>query len=403
MSATDLNNRRRIVIVGGGVASLEAVLALHDLASSRVHITLIAPEPEFRLRPLDVLRPSANGQSQLDLERFMREHDGRLRRTAIMRVDSEQRTVHCVTGPDEHYDELIIAVGASTRPAFEGAVTLGDDLFELGGLVADLARGYLRSVAFVVPDHCTWPLPLYELALRTADEVWRKELDHVQLHLITTELAPLDVFGLEASAAVSDLLRAAHVELHCGVNANVHRGGHLDTGFGGGLGVERVVALPLLNGPRLHGLPSDREGFIPVDDYGRVVGFSDVYAAGDASDRPIKQGGLACQQADTLAAHIAQGAGARIDARPYAPVLRGRLLTGRSDRFERRADTGGAPSELWWPPVDLSGRYLAPYLASRGLIELPRDGSPPGPGVDVRMPLSWLERRRVPGFETLGS
>ena len=400
MTSPDGIDPRRIVIVGGGVAALEAVLALHDLAETLFEVTAIAPEPEFRLRPLDALRPFANGHAgRLDLERFMREHGGCFRRTATLSVDTERRTAHCATGLDEHYDALIVAAGASARPAFEHALTFGVDSQALSGLLADLERGYSRGVAFVVPNGCTWPIPLYELALLTADEVRGVGTDDVQLHLVTPELGPLDLFGLGASAAARELLQAAYIELHSGVSAGVRRGGHVDTGFGGGLDVDRVVALPALNGPRLQGLPSDANGFIPIDVYGRVLGVNAVYAAGDATDRPIKQGGLACQQADTVAAHVAAGAGAPVDAVPYTPVLRGRLLTGRSDRFLRHSEKPGASETatqpLWWPPVELSGRYLAPYLETQGLVELPPRGEALAAGVDVRMPLSWLERRSV--------
>ena len=36
-----------VVIAGGGVAGLEALIALHSLAGTRVHVTLVAPERDF--------------------------------------------------------------------------------------------------------------------------------------------------------------------------------------------------------------------------------------------------------------------------------------------------------------------------------------------------------------------
>lgn len=392
MDSTDRTEARRVVIVGGGIAALEAVLALHDLAHTHVSVTVIAPEPEFMLRPLEVGRPSARGHpSQIPLHPFMVEHDGRFRRTVALSVDTELRAVHCATGPDEPYDALIIAIGASARPAFEHALTFGADFVALDELLADLEHGYSHSVAFVVPKACSWPLPLYELALITADEVWGMGLDDVQLQLVTPEAAPLDIFGPEASAAVAELLQAARIKVHTGVSADVHRGGHVAIGSDGGLIVERVIALPVLDGARLEGLPSDAHGFLPVDEYCRILGVDAVYAAGDATDHPVKQGGLACQQADAVAAHVARVAGAPVDAVSYAPILRGRLLTGHSDRFLRRAERTGevevAAPPLWWPPTKVSGRYLAPYLESQGIIEPPLREETRGAGVDVR--LSW--------------
>ena len=96
----------------------------------------------------------------------------------------------------------------------------------------------------------------------------------------------------------------------------------------------------------------------------------DVFAAGDATDFPVKQGGLAAQQADAVAEAIAASAGADIDPEPFRPILRGTLLTGGPARY-LRADISGAAGDdslvsgeaLWWPPNKLSGRYLAPYLS----------------------------------------
>ena len=44
----------RVLIAGGGVAALEAALALRALAEDRVRVELLAPETQFWYRPLAV-------------------------------------------------------------------------------------------------------------------------------------------------------------------------------------------------------------------------------------------------------------------------------------------------------------------------------------------------------------
>jgi sulfide:quinone oxidoreductase len=256
----------------------------------------------------------------------------------------------------------------------------------------------------VVPRGCTWPLALYEIILVAADEVWSRELRGTRLHLVTPELTPLDMFGLEAGTAVGELLQAARIAVHRSISPDVLRGGRVRLGPGEVLDVDHVVALPVLSGLRLDGLPSDAHGFIPVDPYGRVIGVDAVYAAGSASDRPIKQGGLSCQQADAVAAHIAAVAGVPVVALPYAPVLRGRLTVGSSERFRlhagREATTVTSSAPLWWPPAHVSARLLGPYLRARGVVEPSVALDTPAHGVDVRLPLGWLERPGRRGHDT---
>lgn len=55
---------RRIVILGGGVAGLEALMALHDLAGDRAELTLVAPEPDFVYKPLLVEEPFDLGPAE---------------------------------------------------------------------------------------------------------------------------------------------------------------------------------------------------------------------------------------------------------------------------------------------------------------------------------------------------
>jgi sulfide:quinone oxidoreductase len=99
-----------------------------------------------------------------------------------------------------------------------------------------------------------------------------------------------------------------------------------------------------------------------------VRGVAGVYAAGDIADFPVKHGGLAAEMADAAAEDIAARAGADLVPAPFAPVLRGTLLTGSGERHHLR----GGPHEstaserlLWWPPAKVAARYLAPVLAQR--------------------------------------
>jgi sulfide:quinone oxidoreductase len=135
---------------------------------------------------------------------------------------------------------------------------------------------------------------------------------------------------------------------------------------------DRVVALAAIESRPIKGLPQDADGYLPIDSQCRVAGVADVYAAGDGTNFPLKQGGLACQQADVAAENIARAAGVPVGPSSFRPVLRGQLLTGDQPHFMHHDLSGrvGDRSEstdhlLWWPPTKVAGRYLAPYVALR--------------------------------------
>jgi sulfide:quinone oxidoreductase len=309
----------------------------------------------------------------------------------VASVDADARTVVLTTGAEIDYDVLVLALGASAVPAFAHALTFGAHPAALNGVLADLEEGWSRSIAFVVPRGCTWTLPLYELALMTAQSVWSMNADQTELHVVTPELEPLEIFGAGASAFVADLLAKARITVHREVEARIPFTGRIRIGGGVELVVDCVVALPVLEGPRLEGVPCDAGGFIPVDDVGRVDGLSGVYAIGDATDRPIKQGGLACQQADVTAAHIAAGAGADVEVPALEQVLRGRLLTGTHDHLLHGETAVDKPS--LWAPAKVSGKYLSPYLVDNHIVHLPVRRAPGAAGIDVRIPLAREPQR----------
>ena len=255
-----------------------------------------------------------------------------------------------------------------------GAITFRGpgDTRRLGLLFEEYAGGELRRLVFAVPDERSWALPAYELALLAASTLAAREVYTVTLAIVTPEPAPLAVFGERASAAVAELLEEAHITVHTATRPERHSDGRLITD-GDEVPADRVVALPLL-GRRLAGLPHDQDGFIPADAHGRVEGLDDVYAAGDATAYPIKQGGLAAQQADAAAEAIAARLGAELQPRPFAPVLRGLLVTGRATRYLEAdlASPGTASTArpaLWKPSGKVLGRHLLRYLGAEDVVE----------------------------------
>ncbi|MGZ8481915.1 MAG: NAD(P)/FAD-dependent oxidoreductase, partial [Candidatus Limnocylindria bacterium] len=355
----------RVVIVGGGVAALEALIALRDMAGDLVDMTLIAPEEAFTYRPMTVAQPFSAGHARrYDLSEIAARFGAQLVRDTVEEVDTDAGAVRTAAGDLITYDRLVLAVGAKAAPVSRFAITFGEDPDEeaLHGLLRDTEEGYVESVAFVAPSDVAWALPLYELALMTARQAWSMGADRVRFYLITPEYRPLAIFGTAASDAVAELLEASGIEFVGSAYASIgHRVVTIDPA-GRQLDVDRVVSLPTLEGPSIPGVPVNPDGFIPVDWHGRVAGLEGVYAAGDGIAFPIKQGGLATQQADAVAETIAHEIGARDHAAPFRPVLRGLLLTGGDKRYLRHRVAGGggepavATEALWWPPSKIAGR-----------------------------------------------
>jgi sulfide:quinone oxidoreductase len=366
-----------VVIAGAGVAGLEALLALHRLAGPRVRVELITPEEEFVYRPLAVAEPFRLATpARVDIRKLAERHGARVRRDALAGIDPEHPTLHMKSGRMLRYEALVIAIGTQPVEAVHGSLTFRgpDDVAAFGELLAELERGEARSVAFALHKHAQWPLPLYELALLSAAHLESLGSPSIAWRFVTHERIPLETFGARASSEVAQLLDEVGIEFLGGRAPHLVRDGRLVFEDGDELEAERVVALPELRVPYLPGVPRGRGGFIPTDESGRVKGLAPpVFAAGDATSFPVKQGGLAAQQADAVAAEIAALAGVPVERSAPDLRLRAALLTGSAPRFLRssirdreRTSTAGR-NVLWWPPGKIAARHLAPYLArSRG-------------------------------------
>ncbi len=369
----------RVLIVGGGIAALETVLALQDLAGERVAMTLLAPNDEFVYRPMTVREPFAFAQAaRYPLASILAETGAEHLADKLDHVDPEKQIVHTEGGAALEYDALVLALGAKLYARYEHAITIDDRQMDeaLHGLIQDIEGGYLDSVAFVAPGRMAWPLPLYELALMTAGRAYDMGVP-LRATVVTPEDRPLGLFGQEVSDGVAELLARRGIRTITSGYAEIPSSGEIVINPGDRrLRAGRVVALPELYGPSVRGLRVSEHGFIPVDRHCRVPDAGPVFAAGDAVDFPIKQGGLGSQQADTVAESIAKLAGTDIQAHPFDPVIHGVLLTDEQPRYIAAKITGGhgSASQFSAEPIDgVTQKVAAKYLAPR-LEQLDRGG-----------------------------
>ena len=396
-------NRMKVLIAGGGVAALEAAVALRELAEDRVSVELLGPEPHFWYRPLAVAEPFALGEVRhFELSKLAADAGASFTPGKLVSVDAARRVAYTSPGGAVSYTTLLIACGAVPKPVVDGAITFRGpaDTAKIEKLLAEIEAGDVRRVVFAVPTGAVWSLPAYELALMTSAWGLRRAIG-VEVGLVTPEDEPLQIFGPEASGAVRALLDERGIVLHTRAYPAEARPGELLLVADGIVVADRVVALPRLQGPRIGGVPQTFEGFIPVDPHGRVIGMTDVYAAGDITTFPVKQGGIAAQQAEAAAEAIAAAAGADLSARPFRPVLRGLLLTGGEPRYLRSDPAGGddasqaSPEPLWWPPAKIVGRHLAPFLAKvAGTPGAMTPASDSGLLVEVELDVNPAESRR---------
>ena len=280
----------KILVVGGGVAGLEAVGALQTVAPGRFDIELVTPQRHLTSRTLTTGPPFLRAVAErLELTAIAAERGVELTRDALELVDPDAHEVLTQGGARRSYDVLVLALGTRPARSVDGAMSFRG-LQDLAALTAALDA--VTSVAYVARTGSMWTAPLYDLAVQTV--VWAADRD-----------AALEVLVVAAERVGERLvtrLADAGVTLHADTAVNRFSDGRLETDDGRRIDVDLAVALPHLIGPAVRGMPSrSPDGFTVVDDCGRVAGVDDIYAVGDMTGRRA----LAAQQASGTAGAIA--------------------------------------------------------------------------------------------------
>ncbi|HSS32242.1 MAG TPA: FAD-dependent oxidoreductase [Solirubrobacterales bacterium] len=335
----------RVLIAGGGVAALEAMLALRDLAGDRLEVELCSPCRELFYRPFGIGEPyGAPRILRCDLASLATGLGASFRLGGIFAVAPREGLAVARDGEQIPYDYLLVASGARILGAVPGSVAFWGAAGEggVGGVMRRLRAGVLRDVLFTMPAGCSWVLPAYELALLGAEVLARSGIEDARVTVVTPEDAPLQIFGSSAGERMGRRLREGGIALVTNASPLEFDGGRLHVASGEPIEAGAVVSLPRLEGRTVDGLSHDGQGFLPVDGHCRVIGTERVFAAGDVTDFPVKRVGVATHGAGVAAATIAAAAGCATDPAPFDP-----------------ADAPCGPEH----DGKVSGRYLVPFLA----------------------------------------
>jgi sulfide:quinone oxidoreductase len=118
------NGRQRVLIAGGGVAALEAALALRHHAADLASVELLAPSPYFTYQPLSVAEPFGLGEPmRLELDAVAHRLGAHRTPGGLTGIEYWRHVAHTSKNIELEYDVLLIASGALPIPAIPGATT----------------------------------------------------------------------------------------------------------------------------------------------------------------------------------------------------------------------------------------------------------------------------------------
>jgi sulfide:quinone oxidoreductase len=150
--------RPRVVIAGGGIAGIEAALALQALAPGLVDVLVIDPGEHFSIPSTAMGRAFGIGaRGDVPLAEIVARAGAELRRARLVAVDAERHEAMLAGGELVRFDHLLVATGARREPYLSEALAFRghEDADAVLPLVDELAAisspDARRTLAIVVP------------------------------------------------------------------------------------------------------------------------------------------------------------------------------------------------------------------------------------------------------------
>ena len=203
---TSRSDPAHVLIAGGGFGAVEAMLALRALAPERVRVTLISASPVLAYKPAATTEAfDETPPRTYDLQAIAADAGASFRLDRLEAVAPHDRSVRLASFAYLDYDALVLAVGARPIRSIPGAVTFRDqrEVDHIRRLTSELRAGKLHRIIFAVPHGCSWPLPLYELALLTATHL-KEQGATGEVVLRTPYVPPQETGGIGIDAAADN-------------------------------------------------------------------------------------------------------------------------------------------------------------------------------------------------------
>jgi sulfide:quinone oxidoreductase len=289
--------KKRVIILGGGFAGVQAAIELQKEA--RFAVTLVSDRSYLFLFPISIWIPTREisfEQAQVPLSEIQEAYGFSLVIDSIRDIRSATNTVVC-----EHtqlsYDYLIVALGASrvSQPGIEHTMSICgkpetslairdrlDHLIEKkNGSIAVGFGGNPKDKSAVRGG------PAFELLFNIDTLLRRKGIrDRFTLSFFAPMPSPGERMGRKALAAIDRMLKSASIQKRVGKKITAFDEQGVAFEDGARLDADLVLFIPGTAGHdavRRSDLPLNEAGFVRIDDHGLVHGTTNVFAAGDVS------------------------------------------------------------------------------------------------------------------------
>jgi NADH:ubiquinone reductase (H+-translocating) len=281
----------RVLILGSGFAGLWAALGaarrLDELGSDAVDITVVSARPyhDIRVRNYEAdLSPCRIALRQLLDPVRVGHFTGE-----VTEIDPRAATVRTADGTTLTYDRLVLATGSAVaKPDISGLAEFGFDVDTYDGAtrlqshIRTLGRG--DSTAVVVGAGLTGIETASELPAMLAGALGPDATPRVIL--VDRNPRVGSDMGDDARPVIEEALAQNGVETITGVGVTAVDARSVTLSDGTVLPAATVVWCAGMRANALtaqFGVPLDRLGRLPVDDYLRVQGVDGVFAAGDVA------------------------------------------------------------------------------------------------------------------------
>lgn len=288
----------RVLVLGSGFAGLWAALGaarrLDELGADPgvVDITVVSSQPyhDIRVRNYEAdLSPC-----RIPLPQLLDPVGVRHVSADVTGIDTAAARVRTAAGESLSYDRLVLAVGSSVvKPDIAGLAEFGFDVDTYDAALR--LQSHIRAVAERPRDAATTTAVVVGAGLtgiETASELPTMLSDAlgpgVTRRVILVDRNPHvgSDMGEEARPVIEKALAANNVEAITGVGVTAVEARSVTLSDGTVIPAATVVWCAGMRANPLTaqlGVPTDRLGRLPVDDYLRVDGVSGVFAAGDVA------------------------------------------------------------------------------------------------------------------------